>query len=120
MARLNSCGSVRSPATNSIPHSRMDVSYALLLAAAVHYVSAPLMTRATSKSKAAIKPVEIGPQDFPAKLAVFFETQARALEQMGFHRTAYMRMPESVTGAGRRIDSYVVTMLNRVTGDAAS
>src|SRR2546423_6866720 len=67
-----------------------------------------------------MEPMEIGRQDFPAKLAVFFETQARALEQMGFHRTAYMRMPESVTGAGRRIDSYVVTMLNRVTGDAAS
>lgn len=98
----------------------MDNSYALFLVAAVHYISAPLMVRATQKTKAAVDPVEISPQDFPTKLAVFFETQARALEQIGFRRIAYIKIPESTTGAGARIDSYVVIMLNRTTGDRAS
>jgi hypothetical protein len=91
-----------------------------LLIGAGHYAMAPLLVGATHKVKANIEPVEIGPQDFPAKLAVFFETQARALEQIGFHRTAYLRLPAAVTGASVRIESYVVTMFNRETGDGAA
>jgi hypothetical protein len=98
----------------------MDTALVLLLIGAGHYVVGPLMIAATNKVKAKIEPMEIGPQDFPAKLAVFFETQARALEQMGFRRTAYLRIPEAVTGASARIESYLVTMFNRETGDGAA
>jgi hypothetical protein len=97
----------------------MDTALVLLLIGAGHYALSPLVIAATSKVKANIEPREIGPQDFPAKLAGFFETQAQALEQIGFHRTAYLRVPETVTGASARMESYVVTMFNRETGDGA-
>ena len=121
MARLNSFGSALSRANDQIrPAKKMDTGLVFLLIGAGHYILSPLLIGASHKIKANIAPLEIGPQDFPAKLAVFFETQARALEQIGFHRTAYLRVPTAVTGASARMESYVVTMFNRQTGDGAT
>jgi hypothetical protein len=83
-----------------------------------HYTLTPLFILATNKIRGAIEPSEIGPQDFPASVAIFFEAQARALEQIGFQRTAYIHTPQSVTGTVA-ISSYLVMMLNRATGDQA-
>ena len=80
-----------------------------------YYAVTPMVILATNRIKGAIEPVEIAPQDFPASVAVFFESQARALEQVGFHRTAYIHTPEAVNG----VSNYLVAMLNRTTGDQA-
>lgn len=90
-----------------------------LTMAAGYFLLLPLVILATNKVRAVIEPVEIPPQDFPASIAAVFETQARALEQIGYQRMAYFRIPTTASGVSARIESYCVMMLNRATGDRA-
>src|SRR4051812_11125582 len=106
---------------NNPPASAMDPFFiGLPVFFAAHFGFTPLVNFAANKIRAQIDPVEIGPEEFPARLAVYFEAQASALEKIGFHRVAYFRIPESVTGHGVRVYNYSIMMLNREMGDSAT
>ena len=97
--------------------------YLLLLGVPAYFAAKfglmPLVILKSNKIRAKIDHVAIAPEEFPAQIAVYFETQASALEQLGFYRVAYFKVPESVTGRGVRVHNYCVLMLNRETGDGA-
>src|SRR6476659_9719168 len=86
---------------------------------AAHFGLTPLLISKSNKIQAQVDHEEIEPEEFPPQVAAYFEEQARALEQLGFHRAAYFRTPKSVTGHGVRVHNYCVLMLNREKGDGA-
>lgn len=86
---------------------------------AAHFGLTPLITFKGNKIRAQVDHVEIGPEEFPTQVAVYFEAQATALEGIGFYRVAYFKQSESVSGNAARVYNYCILMLNRETGDGA-